>query len=75
MEKINKATKKEEKRVFSDGGGERVLEKYQEDKKNECSVELSLPEYNRLIRRALSEGCTPEELVARRISELVVKGK
>lgn len=75
MEKINKATKKEERRVFSDGGGERVLEKYQEDKKNKCSVELSLSEYNRLIRRALSEGCTPEELVARRISELVVKGK
>ncbi len=75
MDKMNKTIKKEEKRVFGESVGDRAVEKYQEDKKNKCSVELSLSEYNRLIRRALSEGCTPEELVARRISELVVKGK
>ena len=75
MDKMNKIIKTEEERVFCGGAGDRVVEKYQEDKKNKCSVELSLSEYNRLIRRALSEGCTPEELVARRISELVVKGR
>lgn len=33
-------------------------------------VELSLEEYAQLARRALREGCTPEELVARSIEHL-----
>ena len=30
-----------------------------------------MEEYSRLARRALREGCTPEELVAREIAQLV----
>lgn len=34
-------------------------------------VQLSMEEYGLLMRRALQEGCSPEELVARAIGKLV----
>ena len=43
----------------------------QEEIMKRCRVELSMEEYSRLARRALREGCTPEELVAREIAQLV----
>ena len=34
-------------------------------------VQLSMEEYGQLTRRALQEGCSPEELVARAVAKLV----
>lgn len=34
-------------------------------------LELSMEEYGRLMRRALQEGCKPEELVAQAIENLL----
>lgn len=49
----------------------REKEKSQAEMKRGYRIELSLQEYGRLTRRALAEGCSPEELVARRISMLL----
>lgn len=38
-------------------------------------IEMSLQDYGQLARRALVEGCSPEELVARRISALLSREK
>lgn len=34
-------------------------------------VQLSMEKYGQLTRRALQEGCSPEELVARAVAKLV----
>ena len=37
----------------------------------ECRLELSMSDYSKLMRLAMCEGCSAEELVARQIARLV----
>ena len=37
----------------------------------ECRFELSMSDYRELSRKAVQVGCTPEELVALRISQML----
>ncbi len=54
---------------------EDIKKKSQEDTVKGYLIELSLQDYGQLARRALVEGCSPEELVARRISALLSREK
>lgn len=54
---------------------EDIKKKSQEDTVKGYLIELSLQDYGQLARRALVEGCSPEELVARRISALLTREK
>jgi hypothetical protein len=75
MEQSSKEMSKKQEGVSAENGmssepegKERPLS--QDDILKRCRVELSMEEYGRLARRALREGCTPEELVAREIEQL-----
>ena len=49
-----------------------VGEKSQKETSKSYRIELNMEEYARLARRALQEGCTVEELVARCVERLLV---
>ena len=52
--------------------GMEMGEKSQKETLKSYRIELNMEEYARLARRALQEGCTVEELVARCVERLLV---
>lgn len=65
--KISKINKKRTSDENKDDGGV----KSQKEIMGECRLELSMADYGKLMKLAMREGCSPEELVARQIARLV----
>lgn len=55
-----------------ESGDMEMGEKSQKETLKSYRIELNMEEYARLARRALQEGCTVEELVARCVERLLV---
>lgn len=64
MKKKNTAQKTEEKQISQDATSERELK-----------IVLSTEAYSNLVRQALAQGCTVEELIAREIAQLGASGR
>ena len=64
-----------ERKKGGEGGEPGCMEmgaKSQKETSKSYRIELNMEEYARLARRALQEGCTVEELVARCVERLLV---
>ena len=64
MKKKNTAQEVKEEQVSQNATAERELK-----------ITLSTEAYSNLTRRALTQGCTVEELVAREIAQLIASGR
>ena len=71
MKKEQNSIIENEEGSFDDAPPHVPEKKSQEDTNKSCEIKLSLQEFGYLARRALDAGCSPEELVARRVSELL----